>query len=86
MNFSRFSCRFLKNTIGIQNNVRSFSCTNHQPMRFVQYKDGCDRGLGVQLNGGESIVSLSGADTTIPIDMVSFLHCEYSIERIEKFV
>jgi len=55
-------------------------------MRFVQYKDGCDRGLGVQLNGGESIVSLSGADTTIPIDMVSFLHCEYSIERIEKFV
>ena len=55
-------------------------------MRFVQYRDGCDRGLGIQLNDDESIVSLSGADPTISVDMVSFLHSEYSIERIEKFV
>jgi len=86
MGFSRISCRFLKTAIEIQNNVRSLSCTNHQAMRFVQYRDGCDRGLGIQLNGGESIVSLSGADPTIPIDMVSFLHSEYSLERIQKYV
>jgi len=55
-------------------------------MRFVQYRDGCNRGLGIQLNDGESLVSLSSADPTIPNDMVSFLHSEYSIERIEKLV
>jgi len=86
MSFFRVSYKFLKNTIRIQNNVRSFSCTNHQAMRFVQYRDGYDRGLGIQLNCGKSIVSLNGADPTIPVDMVSFLHSEYSIDRIEKFV
>lgn len=86
MIFFRVSYKFLKNTIRIQNNVRSFSSTNHQAMRFVQYRDGCDRGLGIQLNCGKSIVSLNGADPTIPVDMVSFLHSEYSIDRIEKFV
>jgi len=86
MSFFRVSYTFLKNTIRIQNNVRSFSCTNHQAMRFVQYRDGCDRGLGIQLNCGKSIVSLNGTDPTIPVDMVSFLHSEYSIDRIEKFV
>jgi len=55
-------------------------------MRFVQYRDGHDRGLGIQLNDGESLVSLNGADPTIPVDMVSFLHSEYSVERIEKLV
>lgn len=86
MSFFRVSYKFLKNTIRIQSNVRSFSCTNHQAMRFVQYRDGCDRGLGIQLNCGKSIVSLNGADPTIPVDMVSFLHSEYSIDRIKKFV
>lgn len=86
MSLSRVSCRFLKNSFGIQNNIRSFGCTNYQAMRFVQYRDGCNRGLGIQLNGGESLVSLSGADPTIPVDMVSFLHSEYSMERIEKLV
>lgn len=86
MSFSRVSCTLLKNAIGIQNNVRSLSYTNHQAMRFVQYKDGSERGLGIQLNDSKSIVSLSGVDSTIPVDMVSFLHSEYSVERIEKFV
>lgn len=88
MSFNRVSCWFLKNTIGLHKNLtaRNFSCTYHQAMKFVQYKEGCDRGLGILLNDGKSIVSLNGADPTIPIDMVSFLHSEYSIERIEKFV
>ncbi|KAE9525555.1 hypothetical protein AGLY_014082 [Aphis glycines] len=86
MSFFRVSYKFLKNSIRIQNNVRSFSSTNHQAMRFVQYRDGCDRGLGIQLNCGKSIVSLNGADPTIPVDMVSFLHSDYSIDRIEKIV
>ncbi|KAL4104951.1 hypothetical protein QTP88_020227 [Uroleucon formosanum] len=86
MSFSRVSCTLLKNAIGIQNNVRSLSYTNHQAMRFVQYRDGSERGLGIQLNDSKSIVSLSGVDSTIPVDMVSFLHSEYSVERIEKIV
>lgn len=64
---------------------RNFSCGNHRAMRFVQYKDGSGRrGLGVQLNNSDQIVSLSDVDQTIPNDMVSFLHSEYSIEKVEK--
>lgn len=56
-------------------------------MRFVQYEhvDG-RRGLGIQLNNCDQIVGLNDADPTIPADMVSFLHCQYPIEKIEKYV
>lgn len=68
----------------IRSQVRSFSCAKHQSLRFVQYKYRNELGLGIQLNDGELIVSLSGADKTIPIDMVSFLHNQHSIEKINK--
>lgn len=88
MHFSRFSCWVLKNTCGAQKygSIRNFSCSSHQSLRFVQYKDGVNRGLGVQINNGASIVSLNGADETIPIDMVSFLHRKYPLEKVEKYV
>lgn len=56
-------------------------------MKFVQYKDvDGRRGLGIQLSNSGQIVSLNDADPTIPADMVSFLHCQYPIEKIEKYV
>lgn len=86
MHFSRFSCWVLKNTRGAQKYrpVRNFSCSSRQSLRFVQYKDGVNRGLGVQINNGASIVSLNGVDETIPTDMVSFLHREYPLEKVDK--
>lgn len=86
MNFSRFSRWALKNTCAVQKHftLRSLSCSNPKSMRFVQYNNCGDRGLGVQINGGASIVSLNGADETIPVDMVSYLHCDYPIEKVEK--
>lgn len=86
MIFSRVSCVILKNTIRLQTNFfsRQFSCTNCHKMRFVQYQDGGDQGLGVQLNDGGPIVSLNRADQCIPVDMVSFLNSEYSIEKIKQ--
>lgn len=86
MSFGRVSFRVLNNTLGASKTIiaRSFSCANRQAMRFVQYENSGCRGLGIQLNDGGDVVSLSGADPTIPVDMVSFLHSEYSIEKIEK--
>lgn len=86
MLYRRVTCSLLKNVFGVRSDlaVRSLSCTSHQAMRFVQYKEGKVRGLGVQVDDGKCIVSLSGADQNIPIDMVSFLQSEYSIERVEK--
>lgn len=86
MHFSRFSCWALKHTCGVQKYcfVKNFSCSSRQSLRFVQYKDGVNRGLGVQINNGASIVSLNGADETIPADLVSFLHREYPLEKVEK--
>lgn len=86
MNFSRISCWVLKNTVGMYTNgtVRTFSAANCLALRFVQYKhEGCP-GLGVQVNGGEEIISLSDADKTIPTNMVSFLNTNYSLGKIEK--
>lgn len=67
---------------------RTFSCGVRRPMRFVQYRDGSGRrGLGVQLDDdGRKIVSLSDADATIPVDMVSFLRGQRSVESAEKCV
>jgi len=82
MSFSRVSV--LKNTLVMHKRfaLRSFSCASRQEIRFVQYKDDNGRGLGVQF--GEQVISLSGIDKTIPVDMVSFLHCDHSIEEVEK--
>lgn len=55
-------------------------------MRFVQYKNCDSQGLGIQLNDSGRIVSLSSADQNIPTDMVSFLHSDYSTEKVEKLV
>lgn len=68
----------------IRSHVKSFSCAEQHSMRFVQYKYREELGLGIQLNNSELIVSLSGVDKTIPVDMVSFLHNQYSIQKIEK--
>lgn len=86
MHFGRVTCSLLKNTLVARPGfaVRSFSCTGRQAMRFVQYKDGTGRGLGIQVDDGKRIISLSGADQSIPVDMVSFLQSEYSIEKVEK--
>jgi hypothetical protein len=86
MLYRRVTYSWLKNAFGARSDlpVRSLSCTGSQAMRFVQYKDDKGRGLGIQADDGKCIVSLSGADRNIPIDMVSFLQSEYSIERLEK--
>lgn len=90
MNFSRSSYLSLKNNfVGskhFKSHTKSFSCAKRQAMRFVQYKYNNELGLGIQLNNGEQIVSLSDADQTMPVDMVSFLHNQYSIEKVEKQV
>lgn len=55
-------------------------------MRFVQYKYCGERGLGILHDGGQQIISLSNADKTVPVDMVSFLNSEYSIDNVKKSV
>lgn len=87
MNFSRVKFETLKNALSVCKHFRdrSFSCGQHRAMKFVQYKDaGGRRGLGVQMNDSDQIVSLSAVDQTIPEDMVSFLHSKYSIEKVKK--
>lgn len=86
MHLSRISCWVFKHTLEAQqfSSIRNFSCSGRQSLRFVQYKDGVHRGLGVQINNGASIVSLNGADESIPTDMVSFLHHEYPLDKVEK--
>lgn len=85
MLYSRVACSLLKTTFGVPSGfaIRNFSCTRRQAMRFVQYKDGSGQGLGIQVDDGKCIVSLS-ADQSIPVDMVSFLQSQYSIENVQK--
>ncbi|VVC25293.1 Fumarylacetoacetase, C-terminal-related [Cinara cedri] len=88
MNVSRIKCSVLKNIFGMHANmsVRTFKSANCLTMRFVQYKhEGCP-GLGVQVNDGEHVISLSAADKTIPSNMVSFLNTKYSLGKIEKVI
>ncbi|XP_050439420.1 fumarylacetoacetate hydrolase domain-containing protein 2 [Adelges cooleyi] len=66
--------------------IRHLSSTRNLAMRFIQFKIGGDRGLGVQLQIDGPVVSLSGADPSIPTDMVSFLNSDYSIGNIQKLV
>lgn len=86
MSFSCILFRSLQNSFGMSKVIiaRSFSCAIYQAMRFVQYENNGCRGLGIQLKDRGDVVSLSGADPTIPIDMVSFLYSRYSIEKVEK--
>lgn len=86
MNFSRASCQVLKITAGLHSkaSVRTFSSTKCMAMRFVQFKHEGSPGLGVQLNNGEQIISLSAADKTIPSNLVSFLNTQYSLGKVEK--
>jgi len=86
MNFNRISRSVLKNASAVYKRfaARSFSCAGGLAMRFVQYKDGNDRGLGIQCD--EQVISLSGVDKTIPIDMVSFLQGNHSIEQVKNIV
>lgn len=89
MNFSRLSCRILRNAVTARERFaeRTFSCDVRQAMRFVQYRDGSGRrGLGVQSTDGCQIISLSDADPTVPADMVSFLHDKRSVEKAKKWV
>lgn len=84
MSFGRVSSSVLK-TVSIVHKrftTRCFSRASCQAMRFVQYKDSNGRGLGIQCD--EQVISLSSADKTIPVDMVSYLSGEHSVEQVEK--
>lgn len=60
MIFKSVSCWILKNINGLHKTVRTFSCNNSRAMQFIQYKLGGQ--LGILLNDGRQIVSLSDAN------------------------
>jgi hypothetical protein len=55
---------------------RSFSVSSSSRMRFVQFSgnNGGPQRLGVQLTQNSDIIDISGVDSSIPNNLVKFLH------------
>ncbi|XP_050528400.1 fumarylacetoacetate hydrolase domain-containing protein 2 [Daktulosphaira vitifoliae] len=88
MNFNKifFSVPKTLKSVNHSASYRNLSSYKNLAMRFVQFKDGCKRGLGIQLDIDGPVVNLNEADSSIPFDMVSFLKSDYSLKNVQKIL